>query len=213
MGEDDTSKVSERLGSGMTPPNPDTRKRGMPGHETRFVPQSKKDIESALRHFLSQAAKFSDPSALSIISRYMIQETSTADRISYVEERLKAQESSIKELESRINSALPKDHMESVIRYTKKIFGGSGWIIRAHYVVLHYGVLDVIFVHSLDDRVEALTSICKNVREIMDIFPDVEITPRILHEDEVRPDHLIGTTPIFEKIRESGQNDLECKTG
>ena len=132
-----------------------------------------------------------------------IQETPIAGRISAMEKRLEDQESSIKELESKINSVLQKDHVEPVLEHTKKIFAGLEYITQVHYVVLHDRDLHMVFIHSLDDRVEALTSICKNVREIMDVFPDTEVTPTILHKDEVCRDHLIGTTPVFEKMQES----------
>ncbi len=121
-----------------------------------------------------------------------------------MEKRLKNQERYIKELESKINSALRKD-VEPVLEHTKKIFAGPEYVTQAHYAVLHDRALHIIFIHSLDDRVEALTAICRNVREIMDVFPDTEVTPIILHRDEVRQDHLIGTAPIFEKMQEADQ--------
>ena len=185
--------------------NLDAWERVVTGLEKTPVAQITEEMESML---LWQApwgvTRKDDLFAPLKIPERQIQETSVADRMSAMEKRLKSQESSIKELEFKINSTLLKDHMERVLEYTKKLFVGSEYVTQAHYVVLHDRALHMIFIHSLDDRVEALTSICKNARKIMNMFPDTEVTPIILHEAEVRHDHLIGTTPIFEKIQESG---------
>ena len=200
MSRDDPLKFLERRSHRIRTPNPDTWEYGALDSERRHASQAAEVMEPTLPPVWPPATEPSDLSTFFDMFEYRVQETSVADRISDMEKRLKDQEHSIRELESRINSALPKDHVEHVLEHTEKIFAGLKYIIRAHYVVLQDGNLQVIFIHSLDDRVEALTSICKKVREIMRAFPNTEVTPIILHKDEVRKEHLINTTLIFEKM-------------
>lgn len=86
-----------------------------------------------------------------------------------------------------------------VVRHMETAFGDLERVIRVSYDILQDGTWRVVAVHAMDDKGKALRSICKKSVEIQDAFDGVAIDTLVLHEDEVRDEHLAGTSLVFSR--------------
>lgn len=157
---------------------------------------------NTMGHVDDPSDRFSIPAAIQNFSRMhtpRTREMPIAARVSALEKRVNRQELAIKELESRMNSGSSQDRLDEIIAHMISVFRELEHVIEVRYVVLWDGTWHVVVIHTLDDRSKALETICKKSLEIHNAFPDVTLTPLVLHKNEVRRGHVAGTKSVFLK--------------
>lgn len=122
-----------------------------------------------------------------------------AEKMRALEKRVEQQERAIEELKIQFNSGSLQERLDDVVKYMENAFGELEHVVQVSYNILQGGMWRVVAVHTLDDRGEALRTICKKSIEVQNAFGDVEITTLVLHEDEVFDEHLTDTKLIFRR--------------
>ena len=89
----------------------------------------------------------------------------------------------------------------TVLNYVTKTFKELDFVTEIHYTPLEDGIFELTVIHNMKDRVEALESTHKKFLSVESAFSDVDFEMILLHKDEIQPDHLMGTKPIFSKTR------------
>lgn len=124
---------------------------------------------------------------------------SVAEKMSALEKKVERQERAIRELRLRLDSGSSQERLDDIVKRMENAFGDLERVVRVSYDILRDGRWRVVVVHAMDDRGSALMAICDKSLEIQDAFGGVEIVPLVLHEDEVRDEHLAGTSLVFSR--------------
>ena len=124
-----------------------------------------------------------------------------AEKVAALEKKIERQEDVIEELKLRLNSGSSQERPDDVVRHMESAFRELDHVIQVHYDVQLDGTWHVVVVHVLDDKGEALLTICDKSIEIQDALRGVEIETLVLHEDEVRDEHLAGAKLVFSRPR------------
>ena len=122
-----------------------------------------------------------------------------SEKMYALEKKMERQERAIKELRIRLNSGSSQEHLDDIVKYMENAFRNLDHVIQVSYDILQDGRWRVVTVHIMDDKGAALQAICEKSIEIQDAFGNVEIDTLVLHEDEVRDEHLSGTNLIFSR--------------
>ena len=124
-----------------------------------------------------------------------------AEKVAALEKKIERQEDVIEELKLRLNSGSSQERPDDVVRHMENAFRDLDHVIQVHYDMQLDGTWHVVVVHVLDDKGEALLTVCDKSIEIQDALRGVEIETLVLHEDEVRDEHLAGTRLVFSRPR------------
>ena len=81
--------------------------------------------------------------------------------MSALEKKVESQERTIKELELRLDSGSPHEHLD-VVKRMEDEFEDLDHVIQVSYDILQDGRWRVVAVHVMDDKGAALRAICKN---------------------------------------------------
>lgn len=122
-----------------------------------------------------------------------------AEKVSALEKKVERQERAIRELKLRLDPGSSQERLDDIVQHMENAFGDLERVVRVSYNVLQDGRWRVVVVHAMDDRGSALMEICSKSLEIQDAVGDVDIVPLVLHEDEVRDEHLTGTSLVFSR--------------
>ena len=118
--------------------------------------------------------------------------------MSALEKTVERQGDAIEELKLRLNSG-SSERLDDVVRHMESAFRELDHVVQVRYLILRDGTWRVVVVHVLDDKGEALLTVCDKSIEIQDALRGVEIETLVLHEDEVLDEHLDGTRPVFSR--------------
>ena len=121
--------------------------------------------------------------------------------MSALEKKVERQEDTIEELKLRLNSGSSRERLDDVVQHMETAFRELDHVIQVYYDVQRDGTWRVVVVHVLDDKGEALLTICDKSIEIQDTIRGVEIETLVLHEDEVLDEHLFGAKLLFSRPR------------
>ena len=124
-----------------------------------------------------------------------------SEKMSTLEKKVERQERTIKELRIRLDSGSSQERLDDVVKHMENVFRELEHVIQVSYDILQDGRWYIVAIHVMDDKGKALRTICKKSVEIQNAFGDVKIDTLVLHEDEVRDEHLTGTNLIFSKAR------------
>ena len=122
-------------------------------------------------------------------------------KLRLLEAKISIHGAAIEELEFRANSAPFEKHLDEVLNYVTETFKELDFVTEIHYTPLEDGIFELTVIHNMKDRVEALESTHKKFLSVESAFSDVDFEMILLHKDEIQPDHLMGTKPIFSKTR------------
>ena len=124
-----------------------------------------------------------------------------SEKMSALEKKTERQERAIKELRIRLDSGSSQERLDYIVKRMENAFRDLDHVIQVSYDILPDGRWRVVTVHVMDDKGEALHTICEKSVEIEDAFDDVDIITSVLHKDEVLDEHLAGTNLIFSRSR------------
>ena len=120
-------------------------------------------------------------------------------KIKKLEIKVVTHDSKIEELDFRTNLIPFTDNIDDILEYLQTELSEIKYIQNVSYVPVDGSTIEIIIVHSLEDRVTALQSIRKKVLNVRIAFPDIHFNPILLHTSEVQSDHTHGTKQIFQK--------------
>ncbi len=121
-------------------------------------------------------------------------------KLHVLESKVTSHDSLIEELEFRTNSIPFEKNLDDMVSYIQKDFEELEFVTGVHYVPLEGGTFQLIVIHNMENRVKALQLIRKKFLDIENAFSDVDFQQVLLHRNEVQPDHLMGTKPIFQSL-------------
>lgn len=124
-----------------------------------------------------------------------------SEKMSALEKKTERQERAIKELRIRLDSGSSQERLDDIVKRMENAFRDLDHVIQVSYDILPDGRWRVVTVHVMDDKGEALHTICEKSVEIEDAFDNVDIITSVLHKDEVLDEHLAGTNLIFSRSR------------
>ena len=123
-----------------------------------------------------------------------------SEKMSALEKKMERQERAIKELRIRRDSGSSQERLDDIVKYMENAFGDLDHVIQVSYDILQDGRWRVVAVHVMDDKGAALHAICEKSVEVENAFDNVGIITSVLHKDEVRDEHLTGTSLIFSRV-------------
>ena len=122
-------------------------------------------------------------------------------KLRLLEAKVSVHSATINTLEFKVNSAPFEKHLDEVLNYVTETFKELDFVTEIHYAPLEDRIFELTVIHNMKDRVEALESTHKKFLSVESAFSDVDFEMILLHKDEIQPDHLMGTKPIFSKTR------------
>ena len=120
-------------------------------------------------------------------------------KVRLLENIISMHDTRIEELEFRADSTPFENHLDEILNYVTKTFQELDFVTEIHYAPLENKVFELTVIHTMNDSVEALKSTNKKFLSIENTFFDVNFEMVLLHKDEIQPDHLMRTKPVFSK--------------
>jgi len=124
--------------------------------------------------------------------------TALQGQIHKLEDRQDLTEARVDQLEFQTNVMPFKDKLDKITDFVVKTFSDLGWIRNISYHPIGHG-LRLLFIHELDNRIEALNQIQKRFFQIEDAFSGIYFEHVVLHISQLEPEILKNIKTVLQK--------------